>query len=256
MRAVNMMLLNNAGYWNANLLPRHAVTEKRPKERELQDTVEISPQVALLSRAGLDIANSKIEFLDSRMDFNLEFKSSAFERLSANGYYAEERKELNLSLNFVFQKVEVVDGQAHKRIFEANLSFRASEVNTMSVSPFGKKEDIMQLVRRLIDGIADVARDDTKKLGGVILDPEDFKEIAAIDHGRLAKKLHLLAQWVMLYTNIIKTMKEGKEAEIVSLHPDRKKYSGIKIQETSMTINDFHLEIKDITKDYQASGKN
>lgn len=256
MNTIDMNMFNNINYWNDNLLLSEPHTDKRqPKERAIQDTAEISSEASIFFQMGLDSANSDVKILDSRTDFNLEFKSSAFEKLTANGYYAEEKKELNLSLSYTFQKEEIVDGQAHSRIFEAKLSFHASTTNVLSSSAYEKKEDIMKLVWRLLNEISDISQDDDKKLGGVILDQEDFKEIVAMDDGKLAKSLYALIQMVTLYTNIMKRMEEKKNTGTVFLHPQREKYSGLKIQKKFNTIKDFHLEIKDITEKYQASGE-
>lgn len=248
------MMPNNLNYWNPSQLP--IITKPRRQYEgwmSQQDTADISPQAMLSSIAGLDFDNSNVEYLESRLDFDLEFKSSAFERLSASGYYAEERRELNLSLNFMFQKEVDVDGQTQTRLFEANLSFSASNVKTFSISPFEKKEDVMELVRRVIKSLSMVSQEDDQILGGVLIDPEDFTEIAAIDNGELAQALYSLIQSIMLYTNIMKEMKEDQGSELVVLCPERRKYFGLEMQENSHEIKNLHLEIKDITEEYQES---
>jgi len=208
-------------------------------------SADLSPGAVLLSEEGLDFSASSVETLSGSMDFNLEFTSSSVERLSVSGYYSEETETLNLSWHFTFQKEVVVEGRIELRTFEANLQVSISQVDRKTVTPYVRQEDIMSLVRRLLRDIEEIATDDNKILGGVVLDYKDFRELFALDNGKIIHDLMALIELTVILARLRQKL-EGNE-EVVILAPEREETRGITVTETSMRMESFHLEIRDVT---------
>ncbi len=208
-------------------------------------SADLSPWAVLLSEEGLDFSTSSVEALELGMDFNLEFTSSSVERLSVSGYYSEETGWLNLSWRFTFQQEVSVEGGTELRTFEADIQVNISQVNRKTVTPYVRKEDIMSLVRRLFRDIEKIAADENKALGGVVLDYKDFREIFALDNGKLSHDLMALIELTVILARLRQVLDSKKE--VVVLAPEREETRGVTVTETSMRMESFHLEIRDIT---------
>ena len=207
------------------------------------DRIDIADPSALLSRTGLNVSESSAVRCASGLNFRLAFEAESFSRLSAQGYFSFERKEIHLSLRgFVEEAVEGGENQMH--LVEYQLSCSILRAESISISKFEKKENIMHLVRRLLCDLADVACDDDKKLAGVILDFEDFRELSAVDDGRLLGKVEALIQMIIVSARMMEIMKGSKDQEDVVLYPKRIKIGGTVTEKTGLTFTDFHMEIR------------
>ena len=208
-------------------------------------SADLSPWAVLLSEEGLDFSASSLVTQSESMDFNLEFTSSSVERLSVSGYYSEETGSLNLSWRFTFQQEVSVEGGTKLRTFEADIQVNISQVNRKTVTPYVRKEDIMSLLRRLFRDIEKIAAEENKTLGGVVLDYKDFREIFALDNGKLAHDLMALIELTVILARLRRKL-EGDE-EVVILAPEREEIRGITVTETSMRMESFHLEVREVT---------
>jgi len=217
-----------------------------PPAADREDAVfaDLSPGAVLLSEEGLDFSASSVETLSRSMDFNLEFTSSSVERLSVSGYYSEETESLSLSWHFTFQKEVAVDGRTELRTFEADLQVNVSQMNRKTVTPYVRQEDIMSLVRRLLRDIEETVADEEKILGGVVLDYMDFRELFALDNGKLVHDLMALIELTVILARLRQKL-EGDE-ELVILAPELEETRGITVTETSMSVDSFHLEVREI----------
>jgi hypothetical protein len=199
----------------------------------------------LLSEEGLDFSASAVEKVATGMDLNLEFSPSSVERLTASGYYLEESETMHLAWHVRYQREEIVNGRAEVRTYEADLRVNVTQVSRKTVSAYVQKEDIMSLVRRLMEGIHEIAADDSKALGGVVLDYSDFREIFAIDNGRLAHDLMALIELTIMLARLRQIL-EGDMEEVV-LAPQREETRGLVVTESNMRVESFQLEIRDVT---------
>ena len=206
---------------------------------------DLSPWAVLLSEEGLDFSASSVVTQSESMDFTLEFTSSSVERLSVSGYYSEETGSLNLSWRFTFQQEVSVEGGTELRTFEADIQINISQVNRNTVTPYVRKEDIMSLLRRLFRDIEKIAADENKTLGGVILDYKDFREIFALDNGKLAHDLMALIELTVILARLRQILDSKKE--VVVLAPEREETRGVTVTETSMSMESFHLEVRGVT---------
>ena len=220
--------------------------ETVPSSREPNVSTDLTPVAVRLSEENLDFARSSVTTTSTELEFNLEFTSSSLERLSATGYYAEESQSLSLSLRYTFQREVTVEGRTQVRTFEASLDIQVSRLQVTAASPFARKEDIMALVRRLINDISQVAADDGKLLGGVVIDRQDFLDLVAVDNGRLANKLEALIQLTVMLARL-KQLLDDEATEVVILNPQREETRGWEVVEFEQRLESFQLVIRDIT---------
>ena len=152
---------------------------------------------------------------------------------------------MNLSVHFTFRKEVAVEGHAELRTFKADLQISVSQVNRKTVTPYARKEDIMSLVRRLLRDIEETASDENKVLGGVILDYKDFRELFALDNGKLVHNLMALIELTVILARLRQRL-EGDE-KVVVLTPERKETRGVSVTETGMRMESFHLKVREVT---------
>ena len=215
------------------------------QKHPLQDTASLSRWGEALSRSGLDLENSTLSRSQEQFSFQLDYSSEKFTSLSAQGLYARSSRELNLSFSYSFQQEVMVDGKSYMKSFEANFSFTARHVEETSISPYSKKEDIMDLVNRMLESIRDISKDDDKKLIGVLLDKEDVRDLAAVEDGKLLKEIESLVRMVILHSRMMEFMKGESEGDGGVLYPKRQVEEGIDMEHQEMSIENFQMEIKE-----------
>lgn len=215
-----------------------------------QDACCLSPLAAALAASGLDVARSRIEPAEgnTRLDFSLAFSSQRVSQLKAEGIYVTDRQEMQLSLSFAFERQLVVDGHTERRTYQVQLNLCASNVRMTSLEAFELKEDIGQLVRRLVDDIIETVCKENTRLSGVIINHEDLLELASRDRGRTLEALTTLIQLVINYTHTLKSMREGRAVQDVILTPQRQKTAGLKVHREAIRLTDFSLSVRELDR--------
>jgi hypothetical protein len=225
--------------------PIRTPEKPNPADEMQAISADISPIALLLSEEGLDFESSSITKESTNIHFNLEFSSQSMERVSASGYYSEETRNLDLTWHITFQREVEIDGSIQQRTYEAELQVRLSEASSIDVATFTQKEDILSVVRRLLQNLNEIIADEDKVLGGVILEFADIQELFAIDDGRLAHNLMALIELTIMLSRL-RHMLEGDE-EIVFLTPEREETRGVTAHEVESVVESFQLEIRDVT---------
>ena len=213
------------------------------------DKVDISPLSQFLLGQKMDVVSSTSSVSDSTIDFHLTFESKSMERLTADGYFSEKTKKLEMSFTYQFQQEVVKDGVKELHTFEVDFSLKIENMEKMSITPFEEKEDIMDFARKLIRKIIEIIGDEDKLLAGIILDKEDLEELSKIKDGELLKMIYQLIQMAILLAKMRQIMEGNEDQEVVFLHPIREKTSGVDINIDYSNMTEFHLEVRDITQE-------
>jgi hypothetical protein len=210
-----------------------------------RDRLSLSDDLKNLSRTGLDADRSFLVQTESRIDFQLAYIRGAFQTATASGWYSEEQNVMHASMSLEFQQTVVTDEGMESRIFELKIEFTAVEFKSISMTSFEEKEDILDLVRRLIEALRDVVKDDEKILSGVIFDFDDYRDVVNVDEGRLLKTLESLVRMIVLYTRLLAAIKGEKDTESVVLHPERRSTSGVLIEEKELNGMNFKITVRE-----------
>jgi len=211
------------------------------------DEVTISPALKYLLSQGVNVNESEASILNSITNFNLIFEAKNKEQLTADGYFSEKSRSMDLSFTYTFQRELINNGVKEMHTFQADFSLKLQNIDNKSIKPFEKKEDIMDFVRRLVKEIMEIAKDKDKLLGGVIFDQEDLEELSKIENGKLMQQIQELIATIIIVAKMQAMMEQNKDQELVLLQPQREKTSGIDINIEKNNISDFSLSIKDIT---------
>lgn len=225
--------------------PARSMKGSAPTNETQDVSADLSPIALLLSEEGLDFESSSITKDAVNTHFNLEFTSHSTEHLSASGYYSEESKTLDLTWHMTFQREVEINGSTQTRTYEAELRVHLSKASTNKVSSYVQKEDILSMVRRLLQNLNEIIADEDQALGGVLLEFADIHELFAIDDGRLAHDLMALIELTIMLSRL-RHMLEGDE-ELVFLAPERGETRGVTAHEVESVVESFQLEIRDVT---------
>ncbi len=215
--------------------------------RQLTDevTAELSPLPNYLYRQGLDFTRSRVSSSESSMEFDLHYAVSSSEQLTARGYYAEQSQTLELSFSFTFQQEVSGDAGVEVRTFEGELLLTLNQVERRSITPYVDQEDILTFLRRLLQEISELAADDERLLGAVVLAQEDFLAMVKLDNGRLVTKLMALIQMVVTQAQMKRLLDGGGELTILA--PQREETTGVTTFSYSEQVRRFSLTIREIT---------
>jgi len=227
-------------------------THASPPRADLTQDVHccLSPLAAAIATAGLDTSCSCVRQSQAgaQLEFSLAFASQRLGQLKARGVYVAESEEMHLSLSFTFERQTVVEGRSERCIYQVQLNLSATNVRATSLDAFEEKEDISQLVRRLVDDLIEVACKENTRLAGVIIDHEDLLELASRDRGRILDALAALIQVVIHYTHMFKALSEGKAVQDVILTPQRQKTSGVRVHQEAISLTDFSLSLRQVDR--------
>jgi len=105
----------------------------------------------------------------------------------------------------------------------------------------------MTFLRRLLSEIAELAGDDERMLGSVVLSSEDFLEMVKLDNGRLVTKLMALIQMVVTPAQMKRLLDGG--GELVVLAPGRKEESALVAYSYLEQIQQFNLTLREVTSE-------
>lgn len=208
-----------------------------------KDAAEISDTAKFLSGTGLDLSASSASYIKDTLKFDLSFNLNETASLNASGFYYRKEKSFSMNLSFQFQQEAEVDGIKSFKTFQADLSFSASFTKELSANKYTNKEDIGKFIRKIVKQITDTLSDEKKNLLGVMIDKEDWKEIAGMEDGKLAEILTEIINMAIL-TERMKRMAE--DSENVILRPERGQENGIETNDTEISLSDLSLEIKEI----------
>ena len=212
---------------------------------------EMSPMAVWLWESGLDPEHVDALVALERQDFQLEVASSDTERLTAAGHFSERTQTLNIAWNYSFQQAVFTKGQARLRTFEAKLNISVFRVSRKTASPFLRKEDIMSLVRGLMDKLRSLMMDDGTGQGSVVLSRQDLQALMARDHGRLVVHLLELIDLTIMLARLKQLLEGGKPAGSQADEQEGSVTSAVNEQNTY--LKKVAVEVRDVTLSLPAS---
>jgi hypothetical protein len=219
-------------------------TSVSPKPRA--DQLDLSSVSESLRSSGL----GSVSFVASSQEslrFDLTLQSSRTETANASGWYAREEKSLQLSLSYSMTRSVLVNGILEQRKFQIDIQIAAKNVEEAGLKPFQQTEDITHFLRRVVDDIFDVSRDDSKLLQGVVFDLKDLTELAGMEKGKVLKMISQFVQMVQFLARMRQWSKSEGEGELesVMLHPERAVASGVEGTYRSERQLDIQVSIQE-----------
>ena len=210
------------------------------------DRVDISGNAMNLFLRSCDSRDCNVIWQKQDTEFKFNYSENSSLKISGNGAAYNNKIDLDVSAEFTFQSGKTgKNGSA--RFYKAALSFHLSVQKNLSVNPFEKKEDILSLVRRVVNTVVKVVLDKDKDLAGIIFDPDDFKELAALDHGAFLKKFQAIIQSIIISSKVLHVIKGEKQGEQILITPKRNKSAGVKIDFSEAIVKDISFKIEDIS---------
>jgi hypothetical protein len=211
----------------------------------IEDEVSLSPAARRLNRDAAAIPSTR--YASTSLDFQFEFHTQDHLSLTVQGAYSAKTTALQMSLTFRYQEAVTIDGRTELHWFEATLNVRAEQLERSSITRTTKKEDILDVIQRLVKHIREARDAKNTRLGGVVLEFEDFRDLALVDNGRTANMLVALIGLVINHTHFLKQMDEDEPITDVILHPHRKQQHQVKVESSLSAFQEINLTITDLT---------
>ena len=187
----------------------------------------------------------EVEWQKQDAEFEFNYSENYNLRITGSGITYNDSYELDVKAEFTFQSGTAGHG-VQAKFFKASLSFHVSVNRNLSVNPFEKKEDILSLVRRVVNTVIRTVLDKDKDLAGIIFDPEDYKELAALQHGAFLKKFEAVIQSIIISTKVLHMIKGEKQGDQILILPKRAKSGGVNIEYSEAKAWDFSLKIEEV----------
>jgi len=215
-----------------------------------KDRVNISEKAMKLFIQDCDNKDCEFKWIKQNAEFEFNYSENSLLRINGNGVTYQDSFELDVNAEFTFQSGTAGDN-ASVRFFKATLCFHVSVKRNLSVNPYEKKEDILSLVRRVVNTVLRTVLDKDKDLAGIIFDPEDYKELAALEHGTFLKKFEAIIQAIIINTKVLHMIKGEKQGEQVFILPKRAKSHRVRIEFSEAVARDFEFKIEEIEGNVQ-----
>ncbi len=222
---------------------------KKELLEQKKDLKEISKDS--LNLKNLDAENSNITYTQQLIDFNLVFNFFTTVQVFVEGKIEREEQSLEVTFKYSFQREVEEDGKKVTKDFLLELRMKAGFEETVSEEKKVEKEDILNFIQRVVNEIFDTFNDNSKTLRTVIIDKDDFEEIAKTGKGELARLLQSLLGAVFSFIKYKEMNNKSLPGVSFVLHPQReiheaKEYSVSRIE--SFTVEITQLEDKQESK--------
>lgn len=224
---------------------------KSPTPTEPSVSADIAPRALLLSEEGLDFDRSRAFGDKAEVYFDLHFRSTHAETLTANGYYSEETRSLEINWKFAFERQQEVDGVITTRHYKADLSISITKIQSRVVSPFVEKDDIISLVRQLLRDVRGVVGEEDRSGGKYTLTNDELLALLMKDDGRLAKKVEALIQLTVMLARL-KQQAAGDQVFVIAT-PKGTAISDMTVTDESAVVKQISFSISHISQSGEGS---
>jgi hypothetical protein len=230
------------------------IVQQPPERQEVEtvsapnrgDSLELSPFASAVRAFGL-LPTSSLLSTNESLRFDLSYQSTRTERVDASGWYSREEATLSLNLSYSMTRSILIDGVMQQRQFQINVQIEAKKLNEAGLRPFQETEDIVHFLRRVVDEIFNISKDDSKFLQGVFFDMKDYADLAGMEKGRVLKMISQFIQMVQYMAQLRQMTKNegGDDLESVVVHPTREVTSGVQGSVRQEQSLDIHISIQE-----------
>lgn len=211
------------------------------------DISDISELARTLSANNVDLSKSTFSNTQERFDFGLLFLASETESLSSRGYYSRKEQQINLSMNYSFERTEEIDGVLYKKTYELSMKINVKNVREYSLSTRKEKEDILDFVRKVVQDVLEKSKDEKTLIGDVSIDWDSMRELIGMSEDEVGKKLlHVLS----LAISIAKLMnildEKDEDATLKNLYYEREEWDVIEEKKGKELDYSFQSSLREI----------
>jgi hypothetical protein len=210
------------------------------------DSLEISDIAKELSTYPFGINAERIGLTDN-YKFSFNYNDETIFNLSANGVYYSKKKQIKTMFNFTYQKEIIENGVKTNKTYEVTMEMGYTIKDEKSAETSKSKESIVDFIKRIIDRVIEIDREDKSLIAGIVLDKEDLKEMMSFDEdSKTGKSLRDVIYMLVSFLQLKQLLDKDKDKEQIIYAPKRKEEEILKIDKTQEEDFNFNLSIKEI----------
>lgn len=234
---------------NKNLLFNQIKTNVK-KEEPLQNDnsilqTDISDLAKIFYESGIDPKTSWVSKSFQRLNFSFNFLNEKTEKLTADGFYSEEKKALNISFQYSFESIEERDGKMFRRKYQIDFGMNLSDVKKESLTGSIKKEDLLEYIKRVVERIFEVADDEEISIGKLLFEKEDIAEIEGMEDKKTREAIINLLSTAIAVAKLKEFYNDRKDSKTVDFGVEREKYLEIVKHKERMQNRESWLNISE-----------
>ncbi len=253
---INNLSSKNIVYYNN--VPNQNFEVETTNKNTQKDSLVLSQLAQGLSQFPFDLSSSTASIKEDVINFDIKYSDDTIFNMSATGFYSLRERKMESKFSFTYQK-EVTEGDITKtKQFAVDITTSFSIKNEISKQTNKSKETIMDFMKRIVDRVIEISKDDKKILTGIAFDDEDIKEIMSNDtgDGKIGKSLKELLYMILSFAMVKEMQNKDKDAEHILLTPKRKIEEVTKLEKNDSEDFEMTMNIKEITDDSEEEGDN
>lgn len=249
--SLNINNLSSAGivYYN-NALTKNIESENSNKNSQ-KDSLVLSQLAKGLSQFPFDLSSSTASVKDDTINFDINYSDDSVLNMSASGFYSLRERKMESKFSFVYQK-EVTEGDITKtKQYAVDITTSYTIKNEVSKQTNKSKETIMDFMKRIVDRVIEISKDDKKILTGIAFEDEDLKDIMSQGEGdaKIGKSIKELIYMILSFAMIKEMQNKDKDAEHLLLTPKRKVEEVTQLDKNDSEDYQMNLNIKEIMEE-------
>ncbi len=215
-------------------------------ENKLSDSLEISEIAKEMATYPFGINAERIGASDN-YKFSFNYNDETILNLSANGIYYSKKKQIKTMFNFTFHKEIIENGVKTNKTYEVKMEMGYTIKDEKSAETKKNKESIVDFIKRIVDRVIEINREDKSLIAGIVLDKEDLEEMMSLDgESKTGRSMRDVIYMLVSFLQLKQLLDKDKDKEQVLYAPKRKEENILEINKTKEEEFDFNLSIKEL----------
>jgi hypothetical protein len=231
----------------SNLYASSKVTDfRKSEENKPSDSLEISNLAKEMASYPFGLNAEQIGNTDN-YSFSYNYSDDTILNLTANGIYYSKKKQIKTMFNFTFQKEVIENGIKTNKTYEVKMEMGYTIKDEKSAETKKNKESIVDFVKRIIDRVMEIDKEDKSLIAGIVLDKEDLKEMMNLEgEPKNGRSLRDVIYMLVSFLQLKQLLDKDKDKDQVLYAPKRKEEDVLEINKTKEEDFDMNLSIKEL----------
>lgn len=236
---MDVKAINYSQLGTQNLLSHNTKEQSNDKRRDLYTRDSLAFSFSQLK--DLNFQNSYAFFANESLNFNIRLNNASGKTLTASGFYEFKNESLNLEITYSFDKFIFSDGSGKYEKYELSIKLNLNSFKEFAFNRSFEKEDLSEFIFRIMDELADSLINKNETPIAIILENEDFQELANFQKGKFIKAIFAILQTAYFTAKLKEALDKNYSPTYTILNPKRKKYINFELKENKS--NNFELTI-------------
>ncbi|HPN37241.1 MAG TPA: hypothetical protein PL041_02475 [Melioribacteraceae bacterium] len=216
------------------------------QEEKAGDRLELSEIAKEMASYPFAIDAERISNTDN-YKFSFSYNDDTIFNLTADGVYYSKKKQIKTMFNFTYQKEVFENGVKTNKTYEVNMEMGYTIKDEKSAETKKNKESIVDFIKRVVDRVIEINKEDKSLIAGIVFEKEDLDELMSLDgESKQGKSLRDVIYMLVSFLQLKQLLEKDKDKEQVLYAPKRKEENILEINKTKEEDLDINLTIKEL----------